>query len=119
MRIAAVLLGMTCAVACIAADKTDKADKVDLSAGKQVFDRRCAACHAPGLDGPGTQRLGWDRGADYAVLEQRKDLTAPYVQFVVRHGLREMPAFRPTEITDEQLTQLSAYLAKAGQRTRK
>jgi mono/diheme cytochrome c family protein len=79
--------------------------------GKQLFDRHCAECHAPGHGHPGTQRLGWSRGERSAVLEQRKDLSADYVQAIVRRGLFEMPPFRPTEISEEELAQLSAYLA--------
>jgi mono/diheme cytochrome c family protein len=80
--------------------------------GKQIFTQHCAECHAPGVGHPGTQRLGWSRGERYAVLEQRKDLSADYVRAIVRHGLLEMPAFRPTEISDEALDQLAAYLAR-------
>ena len=79
--------------------------------GKQVFDRYCAECHAPGHGHPGTQRLGWNRGERYAILEQRKDLSADYVRAIVRRGLFEMPPFRPSEISDQDLAQLSTYLA--------
>ena len=46
-----------------------------------------------------------------ALLEQRKDLTADYVRVIVRRGLFEMPPFRPSEISDQDLSQLSLYLA--------
>jgi len=80
-------------------------------AGKALFDEFCAECHAPGHGHPGTQRLGWSRGEANAVLEKRKDLSAGYVRAIVRRGLFEMPPFRPSEITDQELAQLSAYLA--------
>lgn len=82
--------------------------------GKQVFAQHCAECHAPGFGHPGTQRLGWSRGERYAILEQRKDLTAGYIRAIVRHGLLEMPPFRPTEISEADLDQLAAYLAAKG-----
>jgi mono/diheme cytochrome c family protein len=85
----------------------------DPTAGKLVFERRCAECHAPGFGHPGTQQLGWTRGEGRAVLERRSDLTAAYIDFVVRNGLMEMPAFRPTEITDAELQQLADYLARS------
>lgn len=91
----------------------------DTSAGKQIFDRHCAACHAAGVGTPGTQQLGWTRGKEFALLEERKDLQADYVRFVVRHGLLEMPPFRPTEIDDVQLGQLADYLAKRGKRSKR
>jgi (+)-pinoresinol hydroxylase len=80
--------------------------------GKQLFDRHCAECHAPGDGHPGTQRLRWSRGEAYAVLERRRDLTADFITVIVRNGLYEMPPFRPTEISQQELTQLSAYLAR-------
>jgi len=82
--------------------------------GKQLFDRHCAECHAPGHGHPGTQRLGWNRGEASAVLEQRKDLSADYIKAIVRRGLYEMPPFRPSEISERELSQLSAYLAGKG-----
>jgi mono/diheme cytochrome c family protein len=81
--------------------------------GQQLFERYCAECHAAGFGHPGTQRLGLSKGPDYAVLEQRTDLSADYVRAVVRGGLIEMPPFRPTEIADRELTQLASYLSKA------
>jgi mono/diheme cytochrome c family protein len=91
----------------------------DAPPGKQIFDRHCAACHAAGVGMPGTQQLGWTRGKEFAVLEERKDLQADYVRFVVRQGLLEMPPFRPTEIDDEQLARLADYLAKRGRRSKR
>jgi (+)-pinoresinol hydroxylase len=80
--------------------------------GKASFDKHCAECHAPGPGHPGTQRLAWSRGERFALLEQRKDLSADYVRAIVRRGLFEMPPFRPTEISDRELDELSNYLAK-------
>ena len=81
--------------------------------GKALFEKHCAECHAPGFGHPGTQRLGWNRGERFAVLEQRKDLSADYVRAIVRRGLFEMPAFRPSEISDQELKELSVYLTRA------
>lgn len=111
MRIAAFVTALLFAHVCAAADRPEATPT-----GKQLFDRFCAECHAPGLGHPGTQRLGWDRGPNFAVLEQRKDLNAVLVRTVVRQGFREMTPFRPTEINDQELARLSAYLAKVGPR---
>lgn len=81
--------------------------------GKQLFDRYCGPCHAATVGTPGTQQLTWTRGKDSGLLEKRKDLSADYIRSVVRNGLFEMPPFRPTEITDAQLTELANYLAQA------
>jgi mono/diheme cytochrome c family protein len=87
-------------------------------AGKLVFDRMCAECHAPGHGHPGTQQLAWTRGDARSVLEQRTDLPAAYIRLVVRSGLLEMPAFRPTEITDDELRQLTEYLTRPRKKRR-
>jgi mono/diheme cytochrome c family protein len=87
----------------------------DAAPGKRVFDRYCAECHASGFGHPGTQQLGWTRGQSLAVLESRTDLNPTYVATIVRHGLAEMPAFRPTEIDDATLDILVQYLTGKNQ----
>jgi (+)-pinoresinol hydroxylase len=95
---------------------TANAADVAPAPGKKTFDRYCAECHSPGFGHPGTQQLGWARGEQKAVLEQRTDLVAPYVVAIVRNGLMEMPAFRPTEIDDATLQALAEYLARPGKK---
>jgi mono/diheme cytochrome c family protein len=91
--------------------------------GQEVFEQRCAACHGAVLKdmiGPpymppmaGTQALGARyKGAKPAELEQRTDLTPEFVAAIVRGGLNSMPFFRPTELSDDDLTALGAYLAR-------
>jgi mono/diheme cytochrome c family protein len=91
--------------------------------GKEVFHERCAACHGaipketigpPYLPlMPGTQALqARYQGAKPAELEQRNDLTAEFVSVIVRSGLNSMPFFRPTELNDEDLSALNAYLTR-------
>lgn len=88
------------------------AHSAEALAGKEVFNRNCIHCHAPGVEHPGTLQLGLTRGQDRAVLEERKDLTADYVRHIVRHGLKAMPAFVPSQITDDQLNALTDYLSR-------
>jgi mono/diheme cytochrome c family protein len=83
--------------------------------GKVIFEHNCGPCHAAGLGHAGTMRLAQSRGTAKAVLEQRTDLDAGYIRFVVRHGLIEMPPWRPSELDDAALEQLVQYLA-AGKR---
>lgn len=78
--------------------------------GKHVFDRNCVHCHAPGMEHPGTHQLTVTRGQDKGVLAERNDLVAEYVRYVVRHGLRSMPGFYPSDLTEVQLEALTAYL---------
>lgn len=91
--------------------------------GREVFHERCAACHGqipeevfgpaflPPM--PGTQALqARYEGAVPAALEERTDLTPEFIETVVRDGLRSMPFFRPTELNDEDLEALTAYLTQ-------
>jgi mono/diheme cytochrome c family protein len=91
--------------------------------GQEVFEQRCAACHAAvpkDMIGPpympamaGTQALqARYKGAKPAELEQRTDLTPAFVAAIVRGGLNSMPFFRPTELSNDDLTALGAYLAR-------
>jgi (+)-pinoresinol hydroxylase len=91
--------------------------------GREVFAERCAACHdaiptdtigPPYLPlMPGTQALrARYQGAKPAVLEERTDLTAELVTAIVRGGLNSMPFFRPTELSDDDLAALNAYLTR-------
>ena len=92
--------------------------------GKEVFDARCRACHGSYSRGkaqgnlatqvPGTFALQLRyKGQKTALLEERTDLTPEAVAAFVRHGGGGfMPAFRPTEVSDEDLKALGAYLAR-------
>jgi cytochrome c5 len=81
--------------------------------GKEVFDHYCNYCHGS-ADGAGTTQLARTRGKDKALLTERRDLSAQYVEYVVRHGLKAMPAFVPSDLTDTRLKALVAFLAKSG-----
>jgi mono/diheme cytochrome c family protein len=91
--------------------------------GREVFAQRCAACHGPiptEIFGPtflppmpGTQALAARyRGELPAALEERTDLVGVYIRTVVRSGYVSMPFFRPTELSDEDLDALVAYLTR-------
>ncbi len=79
--------------------------------GKQVFEHYCAQCHGPG-DSPATVQLGRTRGKDKALLAERTDLPAEYIQHIVRHGLKSMPPFTPSDLTDARLAALTEFLTK-------
>jgi (+)-pinoresinol hydroxylase len=91
--------------------------------GKEVFDARCRACHgaylkAKARDGeamlvPGTFALQLRYQGKKTPLLEERDLTPEAVAAFVRHGGGGfMPAFRPTEVSDEDLKALGAYLAR-------
>ena len=79
--------------------------------GKEVFDHYCSYCHGS-KDGPGTMQLARTRGKDQALLAERTNLTPAYVEYVVRHGIRSMPPFAPSDLTEAKLKALVAFLAK-------
>src|SRR5690348_4157951 len=79
--------------------------------GKEIFDHYCTYCHGS-KDGPGTMQLGRTRGKGQALLTERTNLTADYIEYVVRHGLKSMPPFAPSDLTDAKLKALAAFLAK-------
>ena len=93
--------------------------------GKEVFQARCQACHGdypkdratggvlnlPPM--PGTRALEAKyQGKLPALLEERTDLTPEVVSVFVRKGTGSMPFFRPTEVSDEDLKALGAYLSR-------
>lgn len=86
------------------------ASSADLT-GKEVFDRHCVHCHGAGDEMTGTQQLARTRGKDKALLTERDDLPPEYIRMIVRQGLKAMPAFVPSDLTDAQLQALAEYLA--------
>jgi mono/diheme cytochrome c family protein len=81
--------------------------------GQRAFENACAVCHAAGDDRPGTSSLGFKyKGRLPALLEQRTDLTPDVVRYFIRTGVAMMPQFRKTELADEQVADISAYLTR-------
>lgn len=81
--------------------------------GAEVFATHCATCHDTGVSHPGTLALQATRGREFAVLEERTDLTPDYVREIVRHGLRGMPPFRLTELSDAEVEAVARYIGKS------
>jgi cytochrome c5 len=79
--------------------------------GKEVFDHYCTYCHGS-ADGPGTMQLSRTRAKDKGQLTQRTDLAPSYIEYVVRHGLRSMPPFVPSDLTEARLKALIGFLTK-------
>jgi mono/diheme cytochrome c family protein len=94
--------------------------------GKQVFAHWCAPCHGEGRgdDGapmlPGTHALTLKyRGQKPGLLEERTDLPPELLKAFVRTGVASMPPFRKTEVTDEDLDAIAAYLAATAEQRRR
>ena len=79
--------------------------------GREVFEHYCSYCHGSS-DGPGTVQLKRTRGADKGLLTERADLAPDYIEYVVRHGLKSMPPFAPSDLTEAKLKALAAFLTK-------
>lgn len=91
--------------------------------GKAKYEHTCTPCHGrgPGDDGraalPGTAALAIKyRGALPAALEDRTDLGYDVLKAFVRNGSWSMPPFRPTEVTDDEIRDIAAYLAVSSRR---
>ena len=79
--------------------------------GSEVFEHYCSHCHGPG-DAPGTVQLSRTRGNDKGLLTQRTDLAPEYIEYIVRHGLKSMPPFAPSDLTEARLKALIGFLTK-------
>ena len=115
-RLARRAIGLAAGVVAVAgaAAAAAQAAKGDPANGRAVYEEWCAACHDRGPGHPGTQSLEVKyRGTDVpAALEDRRDLSPPVTALFVRRGVALMPPFRKTEISDAELQDLAAYLAK-------
>ena len=92
------------------------ADTGEHTQGKAVFDKWCGICHAPAnpASGGGTETLALlYAGTDIpAELENRTDMSPEFIRETVRWGRLNMPNFRKTEISNNQLDALIAYLTR-------
>jgi (+)-pinoresinol hydroxylase len=103
---AAAVAGLTVAVSVPAQQRDSE------QLGRQVFDAWCEPCHGAGPGRPGTAALEALYGGQRpALLEARTDLVPELTKTFVRNGVSIMPFFRKTEISDEELDALAAYLA--------
>ncbi len=98
---------------------TAHAQDARVAAGKAAFALHCAACHARGRGDEGrampsgTEALSFKyrNGEKPATLEDRADLPYEVLSVFVRHGTGSMPGFRKTELSDEEIRGIAAYLA--------
>lgn len=91
--------------------KITKQQRLASPQGEQVYQKWCARCHEPGTGPhPGTQILALSRDKEESVIKENTNLDRDYITTVVRNGLQMMPAFRHTEISDEELMALAELL---------
>lgn len=80
--------------------------------GAENYALNCAGCHNPGPGHPGTMLLE-QLGRPVPSLIGRADLEYDYVHSIVRQGLIEMPPFRPTELSDDEIRLIFDYIKAA------
>ena len=93
----------------------DSSGDSPLVRGKAVYDVWCVICHGENdhASGGGTAALEFlYRGALPAKLEDRTDMTAALITELVRRGRFGMPNFRLTEISEQDLEDMIAYLLR-------
>lgn len=88
----------------------------DAANGKAVYDKWCVICHGDDVpsSGGGTATLATlYAGTEIPEkLEDRTDLTAAFLTAMVRQSRANMPNFRFTEISRQELEDLIAYLTR-------
>lgn len=79
--------------------------------GKEIYQKWCAICHAPGLHHPATNALTAKyKGVKGGVITEWTDLSPEVIRYFVRNGISVMPQFRLTEINESELEVLIDYL---------
>jgi len=117
LRIVVALALLTTAAIPVGPAAAQDADAIER--GRQKFEYMCVPCHGDGIgdDGramlPGTDALRIKyRGALPALLTERSDLTYESIRAFVRQGVFSMPPFRPTELTDDEIRDIAAFIAE-------
>ncbi len=85
-------------------------DRSSTSAAEHLFVEKCGMCHRQ--MGMGTVILARRMDPKVAMLEARNDLSADMVIAAARMGIGNMPRISRGEVSDAQLAQIAAYLAK-------
>ena len=81
--------------------------------GREVYLTRCEYCHGTGPQQGGTMALQVRyQGAVPAVLAERANLTPEYIRAVVRTATIGMAPVRITEVSEQDLEAVIAYLTR-------
>ena len=84
-----------------------------LALGERIYVDKCEYCHGAGVQKGGTFVLeARYEGAVPGLLTERTNLTAEYINAVVRTWTNGMAPFRPTEISDSEFEALVAFLTR-------
>ena len=86
-------------------------DRSSSSEAEALYVEKCSMCHR--RMGMGTVLLSRRIAASEAELENRDNLTAPYVILAARRGIGNMPPIPPGEVSDQELEVIAQYLVKS------
>jgi mono/diheme cytochrome c family protein len=81
--------------------------------GENLYQKNCGICHNPG--GAGFLQLIHRYGPEQAVLTNRKQLPAQFIQIVVRNGQGNMPPLTKNNVSDSELLAIAQYLGQLKQ----
>jgi mono/diheme cytochrome c family protein len=110
MKVVTCLVSITLCGSGIAQAQLAPAAPAPVDSGAATYQKWCVECHnARGLGTLYLQKRY--KGSVPSILDQRQDLKSEYVSYIVRNGISFMPSFRRTEISNQELAALSAYLA--------
>jgi len=87
------------------------ADQKGVEAGRVLFEKWCAPCHGVGQVASLFLAHRYQDALPGA-LEKRTDLSRDLVLLRVRNQMPGMPAFRPTELADQEVEYLADYLTR-------
>lgn len=121
LLILALPIFMSALAACAAAEQADDTkitnafrgalqDRTSKSPAQHLFVEKCGMCHRQ--MGMGTVILARRMDPKVAMLETRQDLSSDMVIASARMGIGNMPRISRGEVSDAQLAQIAAYLAK-------
>lgn len=121
LSLLAVFTSITVLAACSTAEQPDDTkitnafrgalqDRTSKSPAEHLFVEKCGMCHRQ--MGMGTVILARRVDPKVAMLEARQDLSADMVIASARMGIGNMPRISRGEVSDAQLAQIAAYLAK-------
>ncbi len=76
--------------------------------GEEIYNDKCVYCHS--RRGWGTRVLSRRVPEGQAELTERALLPAAFTAAVVRQGIGSMPAFTPTDLSDEEIAVVAQWL---------
>jgi len=69
----------------------------DWTSGEEIFQKVCQYCHTTGV----------------AVTITGRQLIPAYIKYMVRNGMRAMPPFRQSELSEKDLDKIASYIAES------